>query len=89
MSHNVHKLSGDAYVRVAQQASAAQALVTKTSDAAAIAALTFSNPVADTEAVALRTQCEALAADVAALIVLTNQLRADLVELALIKGSAP
>lgn len=73
---------------VAQPASADQALVTPGSENSEISALTFSAQPTQAECEALRDKCEELGDDVRAAVVLLNQLRADLVTLGLIKGSA-
>lgn len=69
---------------VAQPASASQAVVAATSSAVAA----FTDPPSAAEMSALRTAVNAIRTDVAALIVLANRLRLDLVNQGLIKGAA-
>lgn len=83
-----YKETSGVYVRQAQPSGGGQDAVSLTSSEAAIAGLTFSGTVAQAEGEALRDECEKLAADVAALATLVNQLRSDLTSLGVIKGGA-
>ena len=88
MSSHLYKLNGDLYERVAQPASGDQDIVTKTSDAAALAVLAIGVAYDQGEVQAFRNATAAVATDVANLITLVNRLRADLMTVGIIKGGA-